>query len=76
MPMSSQIGAEVGRRTGMKAAVFHELGKPLGVETVARPQAGPGEIVLKVHYCGDLRLRPACDAARRLRRPRRHDPRP
>src|SRR5260370_7268835 len=37
---------------GMKAAVFHELGKPLAVETVAEPKAGRGEIVLKVHYCG------------------------
>jgi (R,R)-butanediol dehydrogenase/meso-butanediol dehydrogenase/diacetyl reductase len=36
----------------MKAAVFHELGKPLVIENVAKPQAGPGEIVLKVHYCG------------------------
>ena len=36
----------------MRAAVFHELGKPLRVETVDKPQAGPGEIVLKVHYCG------------------------
>ena len=36
----------------MKAAVFHELGRPLAIENVAEPQAGPGEIVLKVHYCG------------------------
>jgi (R,R)-butanediol dehydrogenase/meso-butanediol dehydrogenase/diacetyl reductase len=36
----------------MKAAIFHQLGQPLAVETVAEPQAGPGEIVLKVHYCG------------------------
>jgi 2-desacetyl-2-hydroxyethyl bacteriochlorophyllide A dehydrogenase len=36
----------------MRAAVFHELGKPLQIETVERPQAGRGEIVLKVHYCG------------------------
>ena len=36
----------------MRAAIFHELGKPLRVETVDKPQAGPGEIVLKVHYCG------------------------
>ncbi|HLH51813.1 MAG TPA: zinc-binding dehydrogenase [Roseiarcus sp.] len=36
----------------MRAAVFRELGKPLQIETVAKPQAGPGEIVLKVHYCG------------------------
>ena len=36
----------------MKAAVFHELGKPLRIENVNNPQAGPGEIVLKVHYCG------------------------
>ena len=36
----------------MRAAVFHELGKPLQIENVAKPQAGRGEIVLKVHYCG------------------------
>ena len=36
----------------MKAAVFHGLGKPLQIETVSKPQAGRGEIVLKVHYCG------------------------
>jgi 2-desacetyl-2-hydroxyethyl bacteriochlorophyllide A dehydrogenase len=36
----------------MKAAVFHELGTPLAIENVARPQAGPGELILKVHYCG------------------------
>src|SRR5260370_6394547 len=36
----------------MKAAVFQEWGKPLRVETVDKPQVGPGEIVLKVHYCG------------------------
>src|ERR1700735_3664672 len=41
-----------GGATGMRAAIFHELGKPLRVETVDKPQAGPGEIVLKVHYCG------------------------
>ena len=36
----------------MKAAVFHELGRPLAIENVAKPQAGPGEIVLEIHYCG------------------------
>ena len=36
----------------MRAAVFHALGKPLALETVAKPKAGPGELVLKVHYCG------------------------
>ncbi len=36
----------------MRAAVFHELGKPLRIETVDNPKAGSGEIVLKVHYCG------------------------
>lgn len=36
----------------MKAAVFHELGKPLQLETVPKPQAGRNQIVLKVHYCG------------------------
>jgi threonine dehydrogenase-like Zn-dependent dehydrogenase len=36
----------------MKAAIFHELGHPLAIEDVAVPQAGRGELVLKVHYCG------------------------
>lgn len=36
----------------MKAAVFHALGQPLAIETVKKPEAGPGEIVVKVHYCG------------------------
>lgn len=36
----------------MKAAVFHEAGKPLSIERVADPQAGPRELVLKVSHCG------------------------
>lgn len=36
----------------MKAAVFRGLGNPLAIEDVPVPQAGPGEIVLKVAYCG------------------------
>jgi 2-desacetyl-2-hydroxyethyl bacteriochlorophyllide A dehydrogenase len=36
----------------LRAAVFHELGRPLQVETVPKPEVGRGEILLKVHYCG------------------------
>jgi (R,R)-butanediol dehydrogenase/meso-butanediol dehydrogenase/diacetyl reductase len=36
----------------MKAAVFHGLGKPLTIEEVATPSVGPGELLLRVHYCG------------------------
>ena len=36
----------------MKAAVFHGEGKPLSIEDRQTPVAAPGEIVLKVAYCG------------------------
>ncbi len=36
----------------MKAAVFQGLGEPLAIADLPLPQAGPGEIVLRVHYCG------------------------
>lgn len=36
----------------MKAAVFRGLGRPLSIEEVPLPQAGAGELVLRVHYCG------------------------
>jgi 2-desacetyl-2-hydroxyethyl bacteriochlorophyllide A dehydrogenase len=36
----------------MRAAVFRGLGNPLEIEEVATPKAGPGELVLKVNYCG------------------------
>lgn len=36
----------------MKAAVVTELGKPLQVKEVARPTAGPGEIVVKIEASG------------------------
>lgn len=36
----------------MKAAVFHGLGNPLAVEDMPEPTAGPGEVVLKIAYCG------------------------
>jgi (R,R)-butanediol dehydrogenase/meso-butanediol dehydrogenase/diacetyl reductase len=36
----------------MKAAVFRRLGAPLSVEDVAEPVAGPGEVVLRIAYCG------------------------
>ncbi|MAT95288.1 MAG: alcohol dehydrogenase [Halioglobus sp.] len=36
----------------MKAAVFKEVGQPLVVETVDDPTPEPGELVMKVGYCG------------------------
>jgi len=36
----------------VRAAVFHEVGKPLVVETVPDPKPGPGELVLAVKACG------------------------
>jgi threonine dehydrogenase-like Zn-dependent dehydrogenase len=36
----------------MKAAVFRGLGKPLSIETLARPEINDGEVLLKVAYCG------------------------
>jgi (R,R)-butanediol dehydrogenase/meso-butanediol dehydrogenase/diacetyl reductase len=36
----------------MQAAVFRGVGAPLSIESVPEPQAGPGEVVLKVAYCG------------------------
>lgn len=36
----------------MKAAVFNEIGKPLEIKDVEKPQAGPGELLIKVEACG------------------------
>lgn len=36
----------------MQAAVFHEPGTPLSIETVPDPEPGPGELVLRVKSCG------------------------
>ncbi len=36
----------------MKAAVFHEAGKPLTIEQVSDPKPGPTDLVLKVQDCG------------------------
>jgi (R,R)-butanediol dehydrogenase/meso-butanediol dehydrogenase/diacetyl reductase len=36
----------------MRAAVFKELSKPLAIEAVADPIAGPHDIILKVRNCG------------------------
>jgi (R,R)-butanediol dehydrogenase/meso-butanediol dehydrogenase/diacetyl reductase len=36
----------------MRAAVFRGLGKPLAIETVPDPVCGPGDVLMKVHYCG------------------------
>lgn len=36
----------------MKAAVFHGLGKPLSIETVPDPVCGPGDVLMRINYCG------------------------
>ncbi len=36
----------------MRAAVFHREGQPLAIEDRQTPTAGPGDIVIKVAYCG------------------------
>lgn len=36
----------------MKAAVFHGLGKPLAIETVPDPICGPGDVLMRINYCG------------------------
>jgi propanol-preferring alcohol dehydrogenase len=36
----------------MRAAVLHELRTPLRIETVAMPEPGPGEVLIKVAACG------------------------
>src|SRR5271165_3300339 len=36
----------------MKAAVAHEFGKPLTIEQAPVPEAGPGQILVKVAACG------------------------
>ncbi len=36
----------------MRAAVFREMSKPLAIETVADPEPGPHDVVLKVRNCG------------------------
>lgn len=36
----------------MKAAVLHATGTPLQIETVPRPEPGPGELLIRVIACG------------------------
>ncbi|TAL02220.1 MAG: alcohol dehydrogenase [Rhodospirillaceae bacterium] len=36
----------------MKAAVFHEAGKPLVIETLDDPKPRPTDVIIKVHRCG------------------------
>ncbi len=36
----------------MRAAIFKELSKPLAIEAIADPVAGPHDIILKVKNCG------------------------
>ena len=36
----------------MKAAVLHEVGKPLSIEEVPMPQVGPNEVLVETRTCG------------------------
>ena len=36
----------------MRAALFHRVGEPLAIESVADPEAGPGEVVIAVSHAG------------------------
>ncbi len=36
----------------MRAAVFREMGKPLVIDTLADPEPGPHDLILKVKNCG------------------------
>ena len=36
----------------MKAMVLHEHGKPMILETLPTPEAGPGEVLVRVRACG------------------------
>jgi propanol-preferring alcohol dehydrogenase len=36
----------------MKAAVVHDFNQPLRIEEIAKPEPGPGEVVVKVETCG------------------------
>lgn len=36
----------------MRAAVFHEIGKPLSIDVVETPTPGPRDLILKVCACG------------------------
>ena len=36
----------------MKAAVMHEVGKPLSIEEVPMPDIGPEEVLVRTRSCG------------------------
>ena len=36
----------------MRAAIFREMSKPLVVETLADPEPGPNDVILRVKNCG------------------------
>jgi alcohol dehydrogenase, propanol-preferring len=44
--------SEHKEKQGMKAAVVHEFTSPLRVEEIAKPEPGPGEIVVKIEASG------------------------
>src|SRR5882724_6922162 len=39
----------------MKAAVFREIGQPLAVEEVPKPEIGPDEVLVETRTCGICR---------------------
>jgi (R,R)-butanediol dehydrogenase/meso-butanediol dehydrogenase/diacetyl reductase len=36
----------------MQAAVFRGVGNPLSIEQVSDPEPRPGDLLIKVEYCG------------------------
>ena len=54
----------------MRAARMHDVGKAMRIETLPRPEPGPGEVRVAVHACNVVRRR---GGARE--QPRRVDPR-
>ncbi len=36
----------------MQAAVFHGVGTPLAIEEVDKPELRPGDVMIKIEYCG------------------------
>ena len=51
MPLVSVVSPSGELATHMRAAVYHRFGGPdvVGIETVPRPEPGPGQLLIRVH---------------------------